>query len=119
MSPLDGESRIQVRRSDQVESEASEIFCEVFDVWVAVIEFQLFRELRLDQKTETRPHSRRDDVGALRVQIPTEPLEVGTEQNDVPPEEFLGQYGIRRDEREHDGTLRLDLGEARQAICLP
>jgi hypothetical protein len=66
-------------RQIQCEAKAFEVLPQVLQVWVAVVERAMGRELGLNQEPERAAHSEGDDHGRFGVKVATIALKVGAE----------------------------------------
>ena len=64
----------------QGESESVEIFLDIVDIWIPVIQRAIRRKLLLNKNLQRGPHFGGDDLRTLRVEVSAESLEVGREQ---------------------------------------
>jgi hypothetical protein len=101
------------------EAEAFKIRTEALDVRVAPVEGPMGPELRLDQGAEPRPDPGHDNLGAFRVKVAAEPLEVGAKQENVPSQVLVSKAGIRGCQAQGCGALGIDKGKVGHAVVLP
>src|SRR4051794_31323608 len=74
------------RRQVERQTESIEIPTEIIPARVASIEGEACRELRLDHDLQCGRQGRGDDLGAFRVEVATESLEMGAQEHDAAPE---------------------------------
>ncbi len=76
-----------------------EIPLDTNSVWVASIQSEAGRKLRLSDDLQRERQRRGDDLGTFGVEVSAESLEVGAEQDDVTTQILLTEAGIGRSER--------------------
>jgi hypothetical protein len=103
----------------QCEAKAFEILPQVLQIGVSMVQGTLSCELVLDEDLKAGPHPGDDRQSRLGIQVAAEPLEVGTEQDNVPAQVFLVKERVGRSQGLGCGTLNVDLIQARHAIVSP
>jgi hypothetical protein len=106
-------------RQIQREAEAFEVFPQVLEVGVAVVEGTMGRELVLDEDLKRGAHPGDNDLGRFRVKVAAEPLEVGAEQDDLPAQILFAEARVGRSQRQRCSALGFDLVQWKHAIAQP
>jgi hypothetical protein len=107
------------RRQMQSESEAVEVFSQVLQVGVALIEGAMGGELVLDEELKAGAHSRDNDLGRFAVKVAAEPLKVSAQEHDVAAQILFAKWSIEWSERQGSSALSLDFHQTRHAIVHP
>lgn len=107
------------RRQIQAEAESLEVFPQVLEIGVAMVESAIGRELALDEGLKRGAHPAGDGQSGLYMKVTAEPLEMGTEQDDIRARILLAEARVGRGECPSAGLLDLDFAQSRQALIPP
>jgi hypothetical protein len=103
----------------QPKPEALEVFPQIMQVGVAVVEGAMGRELGLDQDSKRSAHPEGDDLGGFGVKVAAEPLEVGAKKDDAPEQILFAESRVGRSQRLRCGALRFNLVQPWHALVHP